>query len=157
MKQIVPITTALLTVSALCAQTAAERQKAVHYLEQTRDGVVAATKGLSDAQMKFKAGPDRSGQTRCATGMTGRHPKQTRLPSVGAVTERRHRAGIRICQEDLALARRDELRFQSRQHLHFSSEDIDAGIQDCEFFGRARVRRSPRLGDPRDRDRTGSK
>ena len=55
--------------------------------------------------------------------------------SVGAVTERRHRAGIRICQGDLVLTRRDELRFQSRQHLHFSSEDLDAAIQGCEFFG----------------------
>jgi DinB superfamily len=52
-------TTALLAAGALCAQTPAERQKAVKYLEQTRDGVVAATKGLSDAQMHFKAGPDR--------------------------------------------------------------------------------------------------
>ncbi len=39
--------------------TVADREKAVKYLEQTRDGVIAATKGLSDMQMKFKAGPDR--------------------------------------------------------------------------------------------------
>ncbi|SRR6266498_351592 len=39
--------------------TAADREKAVKYLEQTRDGVIAATKGLSEAQMKFKAAPDR--------------------------------------------------------------------------------------------------
>ena len=39
--------------------TAADREKAVKYLEQTRDGVIAATKGLSDAQMKFKSAPDR--------------------------------------------------------------------------------------------------
>ena len=39
--------------------TAADREKAVKYLEQTREGVVAATKGLSDAQMKFKPAPDR--------------------------------------------------------------------------------------------------
>src|SRR5436190_15646592 len=39
--------------------TAADREKAVKYLEQTREGVIAATKGLSDAQMKFKPGPDR--------------------------------------------------------------------------------------------------
>jgi len=39
--------------------TAAEREKAVKYLEQTRDGVIAQTKGLSDAQMKFKPAPDR--------------------------------------------------------------------------------------------------
>src|SRR5690349_24200731 len=39
--------------------TAAEREKAVKYLEQTRDGVIAETKGLSEAQMKFKPAPDR--------------------------------------------------------------------------------------------------
>ncbi len=39
--------------------TQAERDKGVQYLQQTRDGVVAAVKGLSDAQMKFKSAPDR--------------------------------------------------------------------------------------------------
>ena len=39
--------------------TQADRDKGVQYLEQTRDGVVAATKGLSEAQMKFKPAPDR--------------------------------------------------------------------------------------------------
>jgi uncharacterized damage-inducible protein DinB len=39
--------------------TQADREKGEQYLEQTRDGVVAAVKGLSDAQMKFKPGPDR--------------------------------------------------------------------------------------------------
>ncbi len=52
--------TLLLAVSA-CAQslTQADRDKGVQYLEQTRDGVVDAVKGLSDAQFKFKAAPDR--------------------------------------------------------------------------------------------------
>jgi uncharacterized damage-inducible protein DinB len=39
--------------------TQADRDRGVQYLEQTRDGVVAAVKGLSDAQMKFKSAPDR--------------------------------------------------------------------------------------------------
>lgn len=39
--------------------TQAERDRGIHYLEQTRDGVIAATKGLSEAQMKFKPAPDR--------------------------------------------------------------------------------------------------
>jgi hypothetical protein len=39
--------------------TDADRDKGVEYLEQTRDGVVEAVKGLSDAQMNFKSGPDR--------------------------------------------------------------------------------------------------
>jgi len=53
---------ALLSVaSAAFAQTLsqADRDKGLQYLEQTRDGVIAATKGLSDAQMKFKPAPDR--------------------------------------------------------------------------------------------------
>jgi len=37
----------------------ADREKGEQYLQQTRDGVVAAVKGLSEAQMKFKPGPDR--------------------------------------------------------------------------------------------------
>lgn len=37
----------------------ADREKGEQYLQQTRDGVVAAVKGLSEAQMKFKSGPDR--------------------------------------------------------------------------------------------------
>jgi hypothetical protein len=41
------------------ALTQADRDKGVKHLEETRDGVVAATKGLSEAQMKFKAAPDR--------------------------------------------------------------------------------------------------
>jgi uncharacterized damage-inducible protein DinB len=39
--------------------TPADKEKAATYLTQTRDGVVAATKGLSEAQMKFKPAPDR--------------------------------------------------------------------------------------------------
>ncbi len=50
---------ALNAVALAQSLTAAEREKAVQYLEQTRDGVIAATKGLSEAQMKFKPGPDR--------------------------------------------------------------------------------------------------
>jgi hypothetical protein len=41
------------------ALTETDKQKGAKYLEETRDGVVAATKGLSDAQMKFKSAPDR--------------------------------------------------------------------------------------------------
>lgn len=41
------------------ALTQADRERGVKYLQQTRDAVVAATKGLSEAQMKFKPAPDR--------------------------------------------------------------------------------------------------
>ena len=43
----------------------ADRDKGVQYLEQTRDGVVAAVSGLSDAQMHFKPGPDRWSVAEC--------------------------------------------------------------------------------------------
>lgn len=39
--------------------TQADRDRGIKYLEQTRDAVVAATKGLSEAQWKFKPAPDR--------------------------------------------------------------------------------------------------
>jgi hypothetical protein len=39
--------------------SAAERDKAIKYLEKTRLEVLAATKGLSEAQWNFKPGPDR--------------------------------------------------------------------------------------------------
>src|SRR5256885_17271361 len=41
------------------ALTQADREKAEKYLEKTRDGVVDATEGLSEAQLKFKPAPDR--------------------------------------------------------------------------------------------------
>ena len=58
---------ALLICAVLCFQIAAfgqtlsdeDRAKGVAYLEKTRQGVIDATKGLSEAQWKFKAGPDR--------------------------------------------------------------------------------------------------
>ncbi len=53
---------ALLLLGAVAfsqALTRADRENGVQYLEQTRDGVVEATKGLSEAQMKFKPAPDR--------------------------------------------------------------------------------------------------
>lgn len=55
------ICTVLLLSSAVFSQTftQADRERGVKYLEQTRDGVIAATKGLSDTQMKFKPAPDR--------------------------------------------------------------------------------------------------
>jgi hypothetical protein len=53
--------TILFFVTASFGQTLtqAEKERAEKYLEQTRDGVVAATKGLSEAQFKFKSAPDR--------------------------------------------------------------------------------------------------
>ena len=41
------------------ALSPADREKGVKYLEQTRDAVIAATNGLSEAQWNFKAAPDK--------------------------------------------------------------------------------------------------
>jgi uncharacterized damage-inducible protein DinB len=49
----------LATMSFGQALTEADKDKGIHYLEQTRDGVADAVKGLSDAQLKFKPAPDR--------------------------------------------------------------------------------------------------
>jgi hypothetical protein len=39
--------------------TSPEREKALHYLEESRNELISATKGMSDAQWKFKPTPDR--------------------------------------------------------------------------------------------------
>jgi len=51
----------MLTATAVfsSAQTQAERDRAIQYLEKTRQGVLEATKGLSAAQWNFKPAPDR--------------------------------------------------------------------------------------------------
>jgi uncharacterized damage-inducible protein DinB len=53
--------------STLRAQevTQAEKDRAIQYLEKTKQGVIDATKGLSDAQWNFKAGPDRWSIAQC--------------------------------------------------------------------------------------------
>jgi len=47
------------TAAGSFAQTQADRDRAVQYLEKTRQGVVDAAKGLSAAQLSFKSAPDR--------------------------------------------------------------------------------------------------
>jgi hypothetical protein len=62
MKKVSLLCCAVLFLSSLAlgqSLSAAERDKCVQYLEQSRDGVAASVKGLSDAQMKFKSAPDR--------------------------------------------------------------------------------------------------
>lgn len=62
MKRAVMLVCAVLCLSFATfgqALTPADRDRGVKYLEQTRDAVVEATKGLSEAQWKFKAGPER--------------------------------------------------------------------------------------------------
>jgi len=57
--------TAVLLLGTLCLAAGAvddvtpqDRDYARHYLTQTRDALIEATKGLSEAQWKFKADPD---------------------------------------------------------------------------------------------------
>jgi DinB superfamily len=45
--------------------TQADKDRAIQYLEKTKQGVIDATKGLSDAQWNFKAGPDRWSIAQC--------------------------------------------------------------------------------------------
>jgi len=45
--------------------TQAEKDKTILYLETTKKGVIDATRGLSDAQWNFKAGPDRWSIAQC--------------------------------------------------------------------------------------------
>ena len=65
--------TSVLTITILLAAAGAygqtisqdERQKLINHLERTRNGVIEATKGLSDAQLNFKAGPFRWSVAQC--------------------------------------------------------------------------------------------
>jgi hypothetical protein len=62
MKRILACLILLLSAAALSSAqslTAADRDRAMKHLESTRQGVVDATAGLSDAQWNFKAGADR--------------------------------------------------------------------------------------------------
>jgi hypothetical protein len=60
MRKVSLILCGLILITTTFAQqlTQADREKGVKYLQQT-ECVIAATKGLSDAQLKFKPAPDR--------------------------------------------------------------------------------------------------
>jgi len=87
-----------LGVSSLRAQdiTAAEREKAVKYLEKTRDGVVAATKGLSEAQWNFKPATNRWSVAECAE-----HIAAAEDMLMGMVHEQLMKAPAREAGEDV--------------------------------------------------------
>jgi DinB family protein len=62
MKRTLSLSAALLLLTAVAyAQTLtpADRERAMQYLESTRQGVLQATAGLSEAQWNFKSAPDR--------------------------------------------------------------------------------------------------
>jgi hypothetical protein len=52
-------TLALASAATTTDVTPSEREQALRYLDQTRNGVMEAVKGLSEAQWKFKPAPDR--------------------------------------------------------------------------------------------------
>jgi len=54
-----PLGLSALLLTGLFAQTAEERAAAVAYLQKTEAGVIEGAKGLSEAQLNFKAAPDR--------------------------------------------------------------------------------------------------
>jgi hypothetical protein len=49
----------LTTIAFAQSLSPEDRDKGVKYFEQTREGIIDATKGLSEAQWKFKSAPDR--------------------------------------------------------------------------------------------------
>jgi uncharacterized damage-inducible protein DinB len=59
MKRVLALIALAVLTSTAVAQTQAEKDKALKYLESTKQGVIDATKGLSAAQWNFKPGPDR--------------------------------------------------------------------------------------------------
>jgi len=62
MKRILAVVGVLLCISIAASSqtlTQADRDRALKYLESTRQGVLDATAGLSDAQWNFKPAPDR--------------------------------------------------------------------------------------------------
>jgi len=58
-RYLVCLTLAVALVGSAFAQTQADKEKALKYLESTKQGVIDATKGLSAAQWNFKSAPDR--------------------------------------------------------------------------------------------------
>jgi DinB family protein len=58
-RQVALVILALAGVAFGASLTEADKKEGLAQLERTRNGVVAETNGLSDAQWKFKPGPDR--------------------------------------------------------------------------------------------------
>lgn len=75
----------------------ADRDKALSYLETTRQGVIDATKGLSPAQWNFKAGPDR-----WSVAQVTEHIAAAEDYIRGMVTEKAMSAPARPAGEDVA-------------------------------------------------------
>src|SRR5215471_13212840 len=59
MKRLLISTITLTALAWAQDPSAADREKAIRYLHETRSGVQAAAKGLSEAQWNYKPGPNR--------------------------------------------------------------------------------------------------
>jgi hypothetical protein len=60
MKRLLTVAAIVMSIAiAAQAQTQADKDRAIKYLESTKQGVLDATAGLSEAQWNFKSAPDR--------------------------------------------------------------------------------------------------
>src|SRR5271167_5152665 len=60
MKRLLTVATIVMAIAiAAQAQTPADKERALKYLESTKQAVLDATAGLSEAQWNFKSAPDR--------------------------------------------------------------------------------------------------
>jgi hypothetical protein len=112
----------LLIGVAASAQTisAAEKEKALKYLESTKQGVAAATKGLTPEQWNFKAGPDRWSIAQCVE-----HIAAAEDLLFGMITNQVMKAPARTKPEDLVVL--DEMvvtRVPDRSHKAQAPEPL---------------------------------
>jgi hypothetical protein len=77
--------------------TPADREKALAYLESTKQGVIDATKGLSPAQWNFKSAPDRWSVAECTE-----HIAAAEGVLRGLIVEKVMKAGPRPAGDDVA-------------------------------------------------------
>jgi hypothetical protein len=104
------------------AQTlsAAERERALKYLESTKQGVTDATKGLTPEQWSFKAGPDRWSIAQCVE-----HIAAAEDLLYGMITNQVMKAPARTKPEDLVVL--DEMvltRIPDRSHKAQAPEPL---------------------------------
>ena len=143
------------------AQTlsAADKEKAIKYLESTKQGVTDATKGLTPEQWNFKAGPDRWSIAQCVehiaaaedllfgmiNGQVMKAPARTKPEDVAvldqfvltAIPDRSHKAQApeplkptnRFGSPDAALKRFDDSRAQTIAFLE-KTRDLRAHATD---------------------------
>jgi hypothetical protein len=112
----------LLIGAGVQAQTvsAAEKEKALKYLESTKQGVTDATKGLTPEQWNFKAGPDRWSIAQCVE-----HIAAAEDLLFGMITNQVMKAPARPKPEDLVVL--DEMvitRVPDRSHKAQAPEPL---------------------------------